>query len=142
MTHIMECNYKELTYEKALEFYNRWGRTILIGSSPTDCYRFNKAKDKKSLDDCIKQYLNYYDGPMHFFLDQRTIDNDMEIWGKNESKFSNKKLIRLTESDLHKIVKESVYRILKEDGYSYNGMHIQNDLRNQVETTWNDFCRY
>ena len=51
----------------------------------------------------------------------------------------NKKLIKLTESDLHKIVKESVYRILKEDGYSYNGMHIQNDLRNQVETTWNDF---
>ena len=27
----------------------------------------------------------------------------------------NKKLIRLTESDLHKIVKESVNRILKED---------------------------
>ena len=51
----------------------------------------------------------------------------------------NKVLIRLTESDLHKIIKESVCKILKEDGYSYNGMQIQNDLRNQVETTWNDF---
>jgi hypothetical protein len=27
-----------------------------------------------------------------------------------------KKIIRLTESDLHRIVKESVYRILQEDG--------------------------
>lgn len=51
----------------------------------------------------------------------------------------NKKLIRLTEADLHKIVKESINRILKEDGYSYNGMQIQNDLRKQVETTWDNF---
>ena len=33
----------------------------------------------------------------------------------NESKNMNKRLIRLTESDLHKIVKESVKRVLKED---------------------------
>ena len=32
----------------------------------------------------------------------------------NESKNVNKKLIRLTESDLHRIVKESVRRVLKE----------------------------
>ena len=31
-----------------------------------------------------------------------------------------KKLIRLTESDLHRIVKESVHRILKEDGTLYD----------------------
>ena len=31
----------------------------------------------------------------------------------------NKKLIRLTESDLHKIVKESVEKILRESGYEY-----------------------
>ena len=36
---------------------------------------------------------------------------------KNESKNMNKKLIKLTESDLHRIVKESVNRILKEGGY-------------------------
>jgi len=34
---------------------------------------------------------------------------------KNESRHMNKKLIRLTESDLHRIVKESVKRVLKED---------------------------
>lgn len=106
--------YKELTYKEALEFYNRWGRTILIGSSPNDYYSFNKIKDKKSLDDCIKQYLNYYDEPVHFFLDQRTADRDMELSQKNESKNMNKKLIRLTESDLHKIVRESVKRVLNE----------------------------
>jgi two-component SAPR family response regulator len=31
----------------------------------------------------------------------------------------NKKLIRLTESDLHNIVKESVNRVLKESSYDY-----------------------
>ena len=103
---------KELTYEEALEMYNRWGRTILVGNSPTDYYEFNKLRDKKSLDDCIKQYLNYYDGPVRFFLNQRTIDRDMELQNKNESKNMNKKLIRLTEQDLHRIVKESVNKIL------------------------------
>ena len=44
----------------------------------------------------------------------------------------NKKLIRLTESDLHNIVKESVYRILKEDGYSYNGIDYQQGLRDKI----------
>ena len=34
---------------------------------------------------------------------------------KNESKNMNKRLIRLTESDLHRIVKESVNRILSEE---------------------------
>ena len=37
---------------------------------------------------------------------------------KNESKNMNKKLIRLTESDLHKIVKESVNRVLNEWEYA------------------------
>jgi len=32
-----------------------------------------------------------------------------------------KKIIRLTESDLHRIIKESVYRILKEDGEAGGG---------------------
>jgi hypothetical protein len=32
----------------------------------------------------------------------------------------NKKLIRLTESDLHRIVKESVNRILREASYNIN----------------------
>ena len=41
----------------------------------------------------------------------------------------NKKLIRLTESDLHNIVKESVNRVLNEtDAYSYNGIEYRNNI--------------
>ena len=38
----------------------------------------------------------------------------------------NKRLIRLTESDLHRIVKESVNRIVEEtnDDYNYNGCGV------------------
>lgn len=43
-----------------------------------------------------------------------------------------KKLIRLTESDLHRVVKESVNKILKEfiggssaNGYSFNGRYTE-----------------
>lgn len=52
-------------------------------------------------------------------------NNAVRVWkGKNklgnmmnmESKTMNKKLIRLTEQDLHKIVKESVNRVLRENG--------------------------
>ena len=48
-------------------------------------------------------------------------DYEHEKWEKEhngnvaESKNMNKKIIRLTESDLHRIVKESVNRILRED---------------------------
>ena len=45
-----------------------------------------------------------------------------------------KKLVRLTESDLHKIIKESVKKVLKEDSYSYNG----NDYRNQLTQSYKD----
>ena len=43
---------------------------------------------------------------------------------KNESKNMNKKLIRLTESDLHKIVKESVNKIINEIGDSPKGQFM------------------
>ena len=36
-----------------------------------------------------------------------------------------KKVIRLTEGDLHRIVKESIERILKENDGSYRGVYIQ-----------------
>lgn len=43
---------------------------------------------------------------------------------KNESRHMNKKLIRLTESDLHKIVKEAVNKILTESSIDdvFDGM--------------------
>ena len=44
----------------------------------------------------------------------------------------NKKLIRLTESDLHRIVKESVNRILKESLDS----HMMIDDKNRVFDTF------
>jgi len=53
-------------------------------------------------------------------------DYEHEKWEKEhngnvaESKNMNKKLIRLTESDLHRIVKESVNRILIETNGGYN----------------------
>lgn len=48
---------------------------------------------------------------------------------KNESKNMNKKLIRLTESDLHKIVKESVNRILNEIGDTAKGQYMLGRLQ-------------
>jgi hypothetical protein len=46
-----------------------------------------------------------------YISDEMTSSNNP--W-KNESKNMNKKLIRLTEGDLHRIVKESVRRVLRE----------------------------
>lgn len=56
----------------------------------------------------------------------------------------NKKLIRLTESDLHKIVKESVKRILKESvfsnneeyEYDYDEMYCQQNYKSFPLYTW------
>jgi hypothetical protein len=49
----------------------------------------------------------------------------------------NKKLIRLTESDLHRIVKESVNRILKET-YS----DIYGDGKNYSKTMYDNACYF
>ena len=54
----------------------------------------------------------------------------------------NKKLIRLTESDLHRIVKESVNRVLKEVNFRGERLHGNNpedwkaliSLRNDLDT--------
>ena len=50
------------------------------------------------------------------------IDNNY----KNESRYMNKKLIRLTESDLHRIVKESVNKILMEVNFGGKSLHGNN----------------
>ena len=78
-----DINVKEITYNKAVEFYNRWERTILVGTSPHDYYRFNiNDGDPKNFDDCIKRWENYNDGQPHFFIDNRTLDCDL---GKRHS---------------------------------------------------------
>ena len=56
-------------------------------------------------------------------------DDEIDNIYKNESRNMNKKLIRLTESDLHKIVKESVNRIIKEEGYYDDRMRYENSYR-------------
>lgn len=52
---------------------------------------------------------------------------------KNESKNMNKKLIRLTESDLHKIVKESVNKIINEIGDSPKGQFMLGRVYRRAE---------
>lgn len=37
----------------------------------------------------------------------------------------NKKLIRLTESDLHRIIKETINKVLNEGDGSYKGVYIE-----------------
>lgn len=72
---------------------------------------------------------DYYDSPVEkdspkIFRDLENIngysDADFDVLGtewnkaKNESRNMNKKFIRLTESDLHRIVKESINRVINE----------------------------
>lgn len=47
-------------------------------------------------------------------------NEEPEIITENKTRFNMNKLIRLTESDLHRIVKESVQRILKETRLDYD----------------------
>lgn len=55
---------------------------------------------------------------------------------KNESRHMNKKLIRLTENDLHRIVKQSVNKILKESSYdsmgNFNKESNNSDVRERL----------
>ena len=71
-------------------------------------------------------------------------DNNMQI----ESKNINKELIRLTESDLHNIVKEAVKSIIKEYGETpegqrkLGGLHARKVLRNGVGDNANNIYKY
>ena len=51
----------------------------------------------------------------------------------------NKRLIRLTESDLHKIVKESAKKILKETEYGKNEQ-IDDEFSQQLTAEIKEFC--
>ena len=66
------------------------------------------AKDK------LKGFENFGDGAQEYYKNH--LPNDTIQIPQHESKNTNmnKKLIRLTENDLHKIVKESVNRVLRE----------------------------
>lgn len=73
-----DINVEEITYNRAVEFYHRWERTILVGTSSHDYYSFNiNDGDPKNFDDCIKQWEKYNDGQPHFFMDNRTLVCDL-----------------------------------------------------------------
>lgn len=49
-----------------------------------------------------------------------------------------KQVIRLTESDLHRIIKESVVRIIKENAEngSYNGVYVDSAIKAGIPANW------
>lgn len=56
-----------------------------------------------------------------------------------------KKLVRLTESDLHKIIKESIKKILKEESYSDLNVHnfvIVLAFDNIIDSAYNKLIKY
>lgn len=62
----------------------------------------------------------------------------------NESKNMKKKLVKLTESDLHRIIKESVKNVLKESDYDYrkgkwNGYELTSAIYDAYEYLNNKF---
>lgn len=82
---IWDINVKEIDYNTAVEYYYRWERTVLVGTSSDDYYSFNiNDGDHKNFDDCIKQWKNYHDGQPHFFIDNRTLDLDLRKRSRNE----------------------------------------------------------
>lgn len=79
--------------------------------SRKDIRNFKETEFDASQNPTDKFYDGYWDAYNNEY--HKRYGNPYETF--NESKNMNKALIRLTESDLHKIVKESVDKILKED---------------------------
>ena len=77
-----------------------------------------------------------------YILDEQIDENNVLIKKINENKNNMKRnVIRLTESDLHRVIKESVKKILKEDFYDnmYNlheFEHFNNDDNNDYYTAY------
>lgn len=53
-----------------------------------------------------------------YYREEMVEPDDIDINYENESKNMNKKVIRLTENDLHRIVKESVKKCLEKVEYT------------------------
>ena len=65
------------------------------------------------------------------------MNNNQEL--NNESKNMNKKqIIRLTESKLHRIIKESVRRVLREAAYDINSPEYKKEFDNGSSNWWED----
>lgn len=75
----------------------------------------SKSKPYETLHQEVGSGIPYEEKPN---MSKSKSDGD---WYKNENTNMSKRIIRLTESDLHRIVKESVNRILKESNYVSSG---------------------
>lgn len=79
-----------------------------------DAYQTAAGNSRKHLDGSGAHFARGRDAEYDEHWDDGRYPWSKKHKSKNESKNMNKKLIRLTESDLHKIVKESAKRIMKE----------------------------
>lgn len=80
---------------------------------------------------------------LHEYIEASKIRSNIGNNYKNESRYMNKKLIRLTESDLHKIVKESVNKILRESILSEIDLQVEPQRYGEFwlrdKNTWIEF---
>ncbi len=79
-----------------------------------DAYQTAAGNSRKHLDGSGAHFARGRDAEYDEHWDDGRYPWSKKHKSKNESKTMNKKLIRLTEGDLHRIVKESVNRVLKE----------------------------
>jgi hypothetical protein len=79
-----------------------------------DAYQTAAGSSRKHLDGSGAHFARGRDAEYDEHWDDGRYPWSKKHKSKNESRNMNKKLIRLTESDLHKIVKESVEKIIKE----------------------------
>ena len=60
--------WKEVNKETANTAYEN-GKTVRIGNSEMDCWSVDKVyHDGKTLEYVVERYLNYYDGPVKYFI--------------------------------------------------------------------------
>lgn len=83
-----------------------------------DAYQTAAGNSRKHLDGSGAHFARGRDAEYDEKWDDGRYPWSKKHKAKNESKNVNKALIRLTEQDLHRIVKESVEKILKESDYN------------------------
>ena len=96
----------------------------------------NKIRTRKNLGDPLKESVNAAEG-LYEFLGGMQVVGTKNI---NETKnMKNRQVIKLTESDLHRIVKRSVNKVLREgiNDITPLSTHIQNNQDADLETLGN-----
>lgn len=91
-----------------------------------DAYQTAAGNSRKHLDGSGAHFARGRDAEYDEHWDDGRYPWSKKRKAKNESKSMNKALIRLTEQDLHKIVKESVNKILMEVNFGGKSLHGSN----------------